>query len=88
MYGGKNPEMKAIAKQLSDHGKVEFYNGFYLKYAPRNFPTLHSGRNDLKNGKIPKTAKKRQNGKNRIFFITIGCICIKFRHIWPSFDDF
>jgi hypothetical protein len=78
MYGGKNPEMKAIAKQLSDHGKVEFYNGFYLKYAPRNFPTLHSGRNDLKNGKIPKAAKKRQYGKKRIFLSQLGVFVLDF----------
>jgi hypothetical protein len=42
----------------------------------------------LKTGKYQKRLKKTAKRQKALLFITIGCICIKFRHICPSFDDF
>jgi hypothetical protein len=56
--------------------------------------TAHSGRNDLKNGKMPKTAKNGETAE-KSFFVTIGVFVVNFVifglvliNFWPCFDDF
>jgi hypothetical protein len=61
-------------------------NAYFIKFQTTTIYTVEEM--TLKTGKYQKRLKKTAKRQKALLFITIGCICIKFRHICPSFDDF